>query len=584
MTTNTRLKRACDSCRRSKIKCDAAERYPQRCSNCAERRECTFVDGAPKKKHTYAYVQSLEERLENDLITSTNKKRRMSSEHIRTHTRDNASDSELSQLVESMWLDDGTNSNPKPRSENLIDFGMSSNKGLFALVAGFIHSDRARPTSSSGKAEQFAEDDLVWKEPYNNDDFGSAELVYTLVESYFKYVNPTLPLFPSRRQFIENITAKKLDRDFGSVLILVCALGSLYRDNTQNNDNDSNTQLFDTYLQRYISKCPDPHLQISISIYNIQAIILAVLAMQNTQKYFRSCWSLCGLGVLLTENTRLRRLHTEESKRALWCLYVLDKSFAASYGRRALMAPLEIECPTTCDDEGINIVSHFNAMIKLYGIVGDVVDMFYAVNGSTNVDDLNEKLDSWRNNYISTTQLPSQFECLKVIGYNVVKIFINKKSLTSTSHNLEICVEAAKTILSTLHYMHCESELVVTYTDALLNWSVISATGIVMLKACRVCIDTSSTRDIQPQLQHLEIGMRVLRVKSRSDGVVRKALELFEQLIDVLQLHTRHSTLDASVTEWLGELVGSSASMSATMASSANLDAEWIEFLNEIFR
>lgn len=176
--------------------------------------------------------------------------------------------------------------------------------------------------------------------------------------------------------------------------------------------------------------------------------------------------------MLLTENTRLRRLHTEESKRALWCLYVLDKSFAASYGRRALMAPLEIECPTTCDDEGINIVSHFNAMIKLYGIVGDVVDMFYAVNGSTNVDDLNEKLDSWRNNYISTTQLPSQFECLKVIGYNVVKIFINKKSLTSTSHNLEICVEAAKTILSTLHYMHCESELVVTYTDALLNWSV----------------------------------------------------------------------------------------------------------------
>lgn len=73
-------------------------------------------------------------------------------------------------------------------------------------------------------------------------------------------------------------------------------------------------------------------------------------------------------------------------------------------------------------------------------------------------------------------------------------------------------------------------------------------------------------------------------MKSRSDGVVRKALELFEQLIDVLQLHTRHSTLDASVTEWLGELVGSSASMSATMASSANLDAEWIEFLNEIFR
>lgn len=121
--------------------------------------------------------------------TSTNKKRRMSSEHIRTHTRDNASDSELSQLVESMWLDDGTNSNPKPRSENLIDFGMSSNKGLFALVAGFIHSDRAKPTSSSGKAEQFAEDDLVWKEPYNNDDFGSAELVYTLVESYFKYVS-----------------------------------------------------------------------------------------------------------------------------------------------------------------------------------------------------------------------------------------------------------------------------------------------------------------------------------------------------------------------------------------------------------
>lgn len=185
---------------------------------------------------------------------------------------------------------------------------------------------------------------------------------------------------------------------------------------------------------------------------------------------------MCGLGVLLTENSTLRRLHTEETKRALWCLYVLDKSFALSYGRRALMAPLEIGWPSVCGDEDVSTVWHFNAMIKLYGIVDDVVHMFNAVDGSAYVDALNEKLDSWRSNYYSTTQsptqLPSQLECLKVIGYNVVKIFINKKSLTSAPHSLEICVEAAKGILSTLHHLHCESGLVVNYTDALLNWSV----------------------------------------------------------------------------------------------------------------
>ncbi|RDX43515.1 hypothetical protein OH76DRAFT_1487785 [Lentinus brumalis] len=45
-----RIQRACDMCRRKKIRCDGAQMPNNRCSNCVSYRlECTYVEAAKKR-------------------------------------------------------------------------------------------------------------------------------------------------------------------------------------------------------------------------------------------------------------------------------------------------------------------------------------------------------------------------------------------------------------------------------------------------------------------------------------------------------------------------------------------------------
>lgn len=112
------------------------------------------------------------------------KRRKMSSDAVSpptetpTQSQDSDSDSELSQLVEAMWLggEHRTSAN-----DNLREFGMASNKGLFALAAGF--TDR-RQSLIKGNGIVNA----ISNQPYNESDFGCERVVYALIELYFSHV------------------------------------------------------------------------------------------------------------------------------------------------------------------------------------------------------------------------------------------------------------------------------------------------------------------------------------------------------------------------------------------------------------
>ncbi|TIB06996.1 hypothetical protein E3P89_04082 [Wallemia ichthyophaga] len=521
-----RLKRACDYCRRSKIKCDAAERYPETCSNCAEKRHsgeretpCTFVDGAPKKRHTYAYVRSLEERvkeLEGKLGVGTSeslhKKRRVNSVvYSSTHAQEPDSDSEYSNIVRSMWL----SGEQTPHSqENLREFGMASNKGLFALATGFVDS-RQSLIKANGH-------------------------VVTSTKHYNQHYN---------------------ESDFGE--------SALYHSHTS----------ADAYLHTYSHKAPNALLMPSLTVHSIQAVVLEALAMQNTQKYCRSCWSVIGLGVLLAEDSRLDKAQCEDGKRALWGLYILDKSYAISCGRRVLRDGIDMAKPESINIKQDTSITYFNNMIDLYALVADVVSLQRSKVVSVDmVDSLNGRLDEWGKRCCQKSlHLPSQQQCLKVVGYGVVKIFINKKYLkTQSTSGLNLCVDAAKSILSTLYYLHYESGFVVNYTDALLNWSPITASGIMILSVCTL---RSAQQPYEQHMSYVDIAMQVLRAKSLTDGVVRKAYELFQGLIDTLQLRCAQPSLAPSVTGWLDECMRDCNNP----LNAAELDSDWVSFLNEIF-
>ncbi|KAF9461610.1 hypothetical protein BDZ94DRAFT_1323197 [Collybia nuda] len=60
-----RIQRACDICRRKKIRCDGVQMPGNRCSNCiAYSFDCTYVEAAKKRGPPKGYVESLEIRLE----------------------------------------------------------------------------------------------------------------------------------------------------------------------------------------------------------------------------------------------------------------------------------------------------------------------------------------------------------------------------------------------------------------------------------------------------------------------------------------------------------------------------------------
>jgi hypothetical protein len=58
-----RIQRACDLCRRKKIRCDGAHssRRNQKCSNCAEgKTDCTYVEAAKRRGPPAGYIETLE--------------------------------------------------------------------------------------------------------------------------------------------------------------------------------------------------------------------------------------------------------------------------------------------------------------------------------------------------------------------------------------------------------------------------------------------------------------------------------------------------------------------------------------------
>ncbi|KZT07889.1 uncharacterized protein LAESUDRAFT_724354 [Laetiporus sulphureus 93-53] len=60
-----RIQRACDSCRRKKIRCDGTRLPSNKCSNCATfNYDCTFVETAKKRGPSKEYVEGLENRLD----------------------------------------------------------------------------------------------------------------------------------------------------------------------------------------------------------------------------------------------------------------------------------------------------------------------------------------------------------------------------------------------------------------------------------------------------------------------------------------------------------------------------------------
>lgn len=189
-------------------------------------------------------------------------------------------------------------------------------KGLIKRIT--LHTDfTAGDLSAVKRSHYWCEDWLTQvipqstKAPYTPEDFGDEQLMYELVDAYFEKVNVTLPLL-NRKHFIADIPKRKLERGFGSVLIMVCALGSqrmLMGDKRVLIPGRENLQFLAGHHFYLIAreKFVDQVSTVA-SLEDVQAMILLQIYAQSGL-YPKSCWVILGgsISVYVTYFTNSHR-------------------------------------------------------------------------------------------------------------------------------------------------------------------------------------------------------------------------------------------------------------------------------------
>lgn len=277
--------------------------------------------------------------------------------------------------------------------DNIKFFGKYPLRGLFARIEAYTGWNTL--DFINGKRRQFWLDN--WSReisphssftnlPYTNEDFGDESLLEQLITLYFEKVNVSMPLL-NESHFRKQIP-NKLNRSFGTILMLVAALGALYsNDNRLSIPGRENLKFLQGYhyYNKAVEKMPN-YMQASAELEDIQALILLQMYVQQGV-HTESSFMINGLTILLSQSIDLPYkfinenhddiIDKEARKRAWWILYIMDRSNTACFGRNLLIRDDEIHLDhveITAEDPLNSTVSinYINDIIKICEIHGRI--------------------------------------------------------------------------------------------------------------------------------------------------------------------------------------------------------------------
>ncbi|KAK0184621.1 fungal-specific transcription factor domain-containing protein [Armillaria mellea] len=401
------VQRACDVCRRRKIRCDGIRTSGKRCSTCiAGRLDCTYIEsikGAPSKR----YVRSLEDRVEKmeSLL------RKVCAELIPCGGRDInrrsqilPPEADLKEELEAVQMlpEDATSMLPalvhslgfeEPEVEDR-DPALEKNLEEFEeYIVGYRYHGK----SSSLQFVQEAMDVKAWQpgtlfnitsfpsfrpefwefRPWNNPHryvpqgmnfkFPPGDLMPTLIDAYFMYMNNFLPLL-HRPTFEKSLREGLHYRNFqfGGVLLVVCALGSRFVDDPrvlmegeQSKASSGWKWIYQVTSRRRSFPSLDPP-----NLYDAQLCCLLSEFYLGSSAPQQS-WTLAGVGLRIAQDAGAHRKKTTRNssvtntveaelwKRVFWCLVGIDRALGSALGRACAIydEDIDIDLPTECDDE-----------------------------------------------------------------------------------------------------------------------------------------------------------------------------------------------------------------------------------------
>ncbi|KAI0326579.1 hypothetical protein GY45DRAFT_1363816 [Cubamyces sp. BRFM 1775] len=407
-----KLQRACDLCRKKKIRCDGSEMPNNRCSKCITYDvDCTYDVVNQKRPPTKSYVEILETRLQKmeELVDRLQPRSKSPQPESETHLTSNQSsphspaDHSTPSTTAATVITPSFNA-PSPSDSAELDPSDDEMAASQKLISSF-RKFKIRPKDASmryhGKSsslmllraavdmraefegvnsEEFvmpppdygttqATDEQVFQlltvgddlPPYT--DFPPPDLMRKLIDAYFENMNTYVPIL--HRPTLEKGIAEGLhlrDEGFGAVLLLVCANGSGWM------ADPMDPSLIDAGSQRL------PGAKWFLEVERARRSVIASPRLYDLQKCVlmahymgsfgtpHSTWTLVGLGLRMAQDVGIHRRKTYSSmkkaegelwKRAFWSLLTFDRVISSSLGRQCALQDedFDVEPLIECDDE-----------------------------------------------------------------------------------------------------------------------------------------------------------------------------------------------------------------------------------------
>ncbi|KAI8635936.1 fungal-specific transcription factor domain-containing protein [Parasitella parasitica] len=407
-----RVSRACDLCRKKKIKCDGASPV---CGNCqAFHLDCSYKDTTKKRGPPKGYIEAIENRLHkleaylNDLVKDDQvdpralelikelqspletpagekingrpqRRQRRSTQSSKTDT-DTVMASPLSPLFDSPTLtysefpgEQDTSASGSPAIDSAGQLSMDENGGVRYLgkSSGFYLLSDSRTYQNgafhfSGYAHQFKVDQNLYqssrKRRYSNVDpldLPPKDLSEHLITLYFTHFYPVLPMFYKRRLVC---SSSPLEPVSPLLLNAIYAIASrVSSDERVRSDPHAPDTAGDIFYER--AKCLLDDYYDTPKISTVQALLLMASHQQGAMKSARA-WLYSGMAFRMAQDLGLNRncdhwnISPEERdrrKRVFWCCYIVDRVTSAIYGRAPNFEEkdCDVPFPAVDDDEPI---------------------------------------------------------------------------------------------------------------------------------------------------------------------------------------------------------------------------------------
>ncbi|KAF7312612.1 Zn(2)-C6 fungal-type domain-containing protein [Mycena indigotica] len=372
-----REQRACDGCRRKRRVCDGTR--VKGCTTCQEAGiECRFT-GAPRKHPQY--IEGLETRLmANEKViraqasvpetvatdTSPHILRGIAALLEVVSTQIHSANDKQPTAVEDDDLFD------RLRVLSLCTYGkqfqnVASRWGLVATAIEQRELYERKQLRWRNRRTKYWIEHQFPRYPLSRPDirplvFPPHDLLLSLFDLYFRHENiyyPVLHRLSFTRNVIDGLHLR--DRDFGTIVLLVCAIGAkysadprvLYRRDGTYDELHVGEQYFEqvSFTMDYLFNGP--------TLAHIQFCALASMYLQFSGP-FQS--TLVAMGIKIAQDRGIHRWRmmsntprtiAEQWKRAFWCLFCMDRQAAFSFGQPLAIEgyDMDTDLPSECDDE-----------------------------------------------------------------------------------------------------------------------------------------------------------------------------------------------------------------------------------------